>query len=189
MYWSNVAENHKLANCNNCSLNCCAWCERSVTLSTISWMAAVFGQFRAAVLVAATTVFNKSHSTLLEFITLLATSGAEACLDRVSPMKTSLWALRMTNLLCATKMRGGCPVLTQPKKASTALRSVTKCCSHCSEQNVSSWRSRAQTGVEGDREEDESEGEAEVMPECWCEIHCEMSFSTGLITSCSSFLN
>lgn len=40
---SYVAENHKLAICSSCSLNCCAWCDRSVTLSTISWMAAVFG--------------------------------------------------------------------------------------------------------------------------------------------------
>lgn len=45
------------------------------------------------------------------------------------------------------------------------------------------------TWVDGEMEEEESKGEAEVTPECWCEIHCEMSFSTGFITSCSSFLN
>lgn len=36
-------ENHELAMCSSCSLNCCEWCESSVTLSTISWMAAVLG--------------------------------------------------------------------------------------------------------------------------------------------------
>lgn len=40
---TDVFGNHKEDICSNCSLNCCAWCERSVTLSTISWMAAVLG--------------------------------------------------------------------------------------------------------------------------------------------------
>lgn len=87
--------------------NCWVQPESSRTLSVMSRAAPGDGYCRAAVLVLTTMSFSFSQSALLCCATLLRTSGDLAWRETVSPMNTSLWALRMTNLLWATKILGG----------------------------------------------------------------------------------